>query len=134
LISNIQQKLKKDISVSVQLKKKSLQSALLSGRIKSEYSEPDIGEKGEKNMKKKTTYKSTTADLTDAILTSERIEDFLPSPELLVKKEESVKITISLSKSSVDFFKEKAKKAGVPYQVMIKTVIDRYSSHYQKTK
>lgn len=96
--------------------------------------EPGIGEKEGKNMRKKTAYKSTTADLTDAILSSERIEDFLPSPELLVKKEDNVKITISLSKSSVDFFKEKAKKAGIPYQVMIKTVIDRYSSHYQKIK
>ena len=131
---NIQQKPKKDIFASVWLKKKSLQSGLRSGTIESEFSEPATGEKGEKNMKKKTVYKSATADLTDAILSSERIEDFLPSPELLVKKEDNVKITISLSKSSVDFFKEKAKKAGIPYQVMIKNVIDRYSSHYQKTK
>ena len=130
----IQQKPEKDIFASVWLRKKSLPSGSPSGTIKSEYSELDIGEKGGKNMKKKTAYKSTTADLTDAISSSERIEDFLPSPELLVKKEENVKITISLSKSSVDFFKEKAKKAGIPYQVMIKTVIDRYSTHYQKKK
>ena len=134
MISNIQQKLKKDISVSVQLKKKSLQSALLSGRIKSEYSEPDIGEKGEKNMKKKIVYNSAPADITESIIASETIEDFLPAPEFLVKKEENVKITISLSKSSVEFFKEKAEKAGVPYQSMIKSVIDRYSSHYRKQK
>jgi len=85
-------------------------------------------------MKKKTTYKPASADLTDAILLSESIDDFLPPPELLVRKEDNVKITISLSKSSINFFKEQAKKAGVPYQTMIKTVIDRYSSHYQKTK
>ncbi|PKL17743.1 MAG: CopG family transcriptional regulator [Spirochaetae bacterium HGW-Spirochaetae-5] len=85
-------------------------------------------------MKKKTTYKSAPADLTEAIMLSESIDDFLPAPEFLIKKEENVKITISLSKSSVDFFKEKAKKAGVPYQTMIKTVIDKYSSHYLKSK
>lgn len=32
------------------------------------------------------------------------ISDFLPSPEELALKEESVKVTISLSKTSVDFF------------------------------
>ena len=96
---------------------------------------PATGEKVEKNMrKKKPAYKSAPADLADVIMSSEIIDDFLPAPELLVKKEESVKITISLSKSSVDFFKEKAKKTGVPYQTMIKTVIDMYSSHYQKSK
>lgn len=92
------------------------------------------GEKGEKNMKKKTTYKSASDDLADSIMASDIIDDFLPPPEMLIKKEDNVKITISLSKSSVNFFKEKAKKAGVPYQTMIKTVIDRYSSHYQKSK
>lgn len=67
-----------------------------------------------------------------AIESSERIEDFLPGPEQLIKKEDSVKITILLSKNSVAFFKEKAKKTGVPYQTMIKTVLDKYTSHYQK--
>ena len=32
------------------------------------------------------------------------IEDFLPSPEELVFKEENTKITISLTKETVDFF------------------------------
>jgi len=95
---------------------------------------PDTGEKGEKNMKKKIVYNSAPADITESIIASETIEDFLPAPEFLVKKEENVKITISLSKSSVEFFKEKAEKAGVPYQSMIKSVIDRYSSHYRKQK
>ena len=95
---------------------------------------PVTGEKGEKNMKKKITYKSAPADITESIICSEIIEDFLPSPELLFKKEKNVKITITLSKSSIDFFKEEAKKSGVPYQTMIKSVIDRYSSHYRKQK
>ena len=35
----------------------------------------------------------------------EVVADFLPPPELLVLKEETVKVTIALSKSSVSFFK-----------------------------
>ena len=38
------------------------------------------------------------------------ISDFLPSPHELALKDETVKVTISLSKASVDFFKEEAKK------------------------
>ena len=33
------------------------------------------------------------------------VKDFLPSPEELVLKENTVKVTISLTKDSVDFFK-----------------------------
>ena len=38
------------------------------------------------------------------------IDDFLPSPEELALKEETVKVTISLSKASIEFFKKEAKK------------------------
>jgi predicted DNA binding CopG/RHH family protein len=91
---------------------------------------PDAGEKGEQNMKKKTTYKAAPKHIADAIRVSDIIDDFLPAPENLIKKEETVKITILLSKKSIQFFKEKARKLGVPYQTMIKTVLDKYTSHY----
>ena len=91
----------------------------------------DIGEKGGKNMKKKINYKNAPKDISDAIISSKIIEDILPPPEKLVKKEENVKITILLSKDSVKFFKERAKKIGIPYQTMIKSVLDRYTTHYQ---
>jgi hypothetical protein len=39
------------------------------------------------------------------------IKDFLPKSEELALKEENVKITISLNKSSIDFFKKKAKNS-----------------------
>ena len=93
-----------------------------------------IGEKGERNMKKKIVYKSAPNDISDAIVSSKIIDDFLPAPERLLKKEDNVKITILLSKNSITFFKEKAKKIGVPYQTMIKTVLDKYTSHYQNNK
>jgi len=38
------------------------------------------------------------------------IDDFLPPPEELVFKEDNVKITLGLSRRSVEFFKTEAKK------------------------
>ncbi len=58
------------------------------------------------------------------------IHDFLPPPEELVFREEQVKVTISLSKRSVDFFKDAARKHHTSYQKMIRQVIDLYSSKY----
>jgi len=39
------------------------------------------------------------------------IADFLPSPAELAFREEGVKVTLALSKSSVDFFKAEAQAA-----------------------
>lgn len=85
-------------------------------------------------MKKKTTYKTAPKHIADAIRVSDIIEDFLPAPEKLIKKEETMKVTILLSRKSINFFKDKAKKIGVPYQTMIKNVLDRYTSHYEDNK
>ncbi|MBN1352539.1 CopG family transcriptional regulator [candidate division KSB1 bacterium] len=54
----------------------------------------------------------------------EIIADFLPSPEELVYKAETVKIAMSLSKTSVDFFKEVARKNRTQYQKMIRRLLD----------
>lgn len=61
------------------------------------------------------------------------IKYFLPPPDQLVLKEGNVKVTISLKKSSIDFFKEEAKKHHTSYQKMIRQVVDWYSAHYQKS-
>ena len=60
------------------------------------------------------------------------VKDFLPPPDQLVLKEENVKITISLKKESVDFFKKKAKEHHSSYQKMIREVVDWYASHYKQ--
>jgi len=54
------------------------------------------------------------------------IRDFLPSPEELAFREEDVKITITLSKRSVDFFKGKAAQTDTQYQRMIRKLLDAY--------
>jgi predicted DNA binding CopG/RHH family protein len=57
------------------------------------------------------------------------ISDFLPSPEELALKDETVKITIALSKTSVEFFKNEAKKYNTQYQKMIRRLLDEYTAH-----
>ena len=41
-----------------------------------------------------------------------QIEDFLPAPHQLVAPDETVKVTISLTRTSLQFFKREAKKTG----------------------
>ncbi len=61
-----------------------------------------------------------------------RVRDFLPPPNRLVIKSETAKITLALKKSSVDFFKQQAKKSHTKYQRMIRELLDRYASHYSR--
>jgi predicted DNA binding CopG/RHH family protein len=88
---------------------------------------PDIGEKEGGCMKTKIKY-------TDEPMGELKVvKDFLPKPEHLALKEENIKITISLNKSSVEFFKEKAKKQHTSYQKMIRRLIDWYATQHQKS-
>jgi len=57
-------------------------------------------------------------------------DETLPPPEDLVSREDTVKVTISLSKGSVSFFKREAKKHGTQYQKMIRRLLDLYVDHY----
>ncbi len=59
------------------------------------------------------------------------IKDFLPPPEKLVFKDDQVKVTISLNKSSVEFFKKEAKKHRTQYQKMIRALLDNYTMQHQ---
>ncbi len=54
------------------------------------------------------------------------VRDFLPSPQELAFREEDVKITITLSRKSVEFFKSEAVKADTQYQRMIRRLLDAY--------
>jgi predicted DNA binding CopG/RHH family protein len=80
----------------------------------------DIGEKGERFMKK--TVKYTDGEIEDFKI----LEDFLPSPENLAFRDENTKITISLTKGTVNFFKNEAKKHNTQYQKMIRNLLDLY--------
>lgn len=54
------------------------------------------------------------------------IPDILPSPAALAFREEGVKVTLALSRKSVEFFKEEAAKHHTQYQRMIRRLIDAY--------
>lgn len=60
------------------------------------------------------------------------VPDFLPSPEQLAFREEKVKITISLSKASLDFFKAQAHLHKTAYQKMIRGLLDAYAVQHMK--
>lgn len=60
------------------------------------------------------------------------IPDFLPSPDELAYCDDTVKVTISLSRASVEFFKREAKKRDTQYQKMIRKLLDAYSTAHQR--
>jgi hypothetical protein len=60
------------------------------------------------------------------------IPDFLPRPQDLVLRDEGVKVTISLSKRSVEFFKSEAKRYNTQYQRMIRRLLDAYAARYSR--
>lgn len=60
------------------------------------------------------------------------IPDFLPKPWELAALEKKEKITITLNKESVDFFKKQAKKYKTPYQAMIRNLLQQYAQRADK--
>ena len=75
---------------------------------------------------------SVKINYTDEPIEAKVIQDFLPPPEELAFREEGVKVTIALSKKSVEFFKSEAAKHHTQYQRMIRKLIDTYVETYAK--
>ena len=59
-----------------------------------------------------------------------RIKDVFPPPEELVMPQDTIKVTLSLSKSSINFFKRHAQRCHTKYQRMIRQLIDMYAARY----
>ncbi len=77
-------------------------------------------------MKSRTTY-------TDEPMGKVRVvTDFLPSPEQLAFREDNVKVTISLSRTSLDFFKKQACLHKTAYQKMIRSLLNAYAVQHMK--
>ena len=75
-------------------------------------------------MKKKITYTDEPMDNVKVV------RDFMPSPEELAFREETVKVTLQLSRSSVDYFKQEAQIHHTPYQRMIRRLLDEYTAQH----
>jgi predicted DNA binding CopG/RHH family protein len=54
------------------------------------------------------------------------VPDFLPPPSEFAFRDEGVKVTMALSKRSVEFFKSHAAKNQTQYQRMIRQLLDAY--------
>ncbi|MBM4127933.1 MAG: CopG family transcriptional regulator [Nitrospira sp.] len=61
------------------------------------------------------------------------VPDVLPRPEDLVFRDEGIKVTIALSKRSVEFFKGEARKHHTQYQRMIRRLLDAYAEHHKRS-
>ncbi len=59
-----------------------------------------------------------------------RITNVLPPPDKLAVSEHTVKVTLLLSKSSVEFFKRQAAQYETKYQRMIRRLVDQYAEQY----
>ncbi len=72
-------------------------------------------------------YAATKIKYTDEPLGKTHVvADFLPSPSELAFREEGVKVTLALSKKSLEFFKTEATKHHTQYQRMIRRLLDAY--------
>lgn len=76
-------------------------------------------------MKKKMEYDLPVGKLT-------QVADFLPPPNELFPKEESIKITLSVDSNTLRFFKSAAKDTGTKYQRMMRAVLNGYANRYKK--
>ncbi len=72
--------------------------------------------------------KRETSDLPIGKLT--RVKDMLPPPGELVMPEDTIKVTLLLSKTSVNFFKRKATQHRTKYQRMIRALVDQYAQRH----
>ena len=86
--------------------------------------EQDIGDKAGHTMNRQTDYTDEPLQI------GERVKDFLPPPSELVKREETVKVTLELTRESVDFFKQLARQEKIPYQRMLRGLIDAYAKQH----
>ena len=85
-------------------------------------------------MKEKTIYTNAPENIRESIDNGEKVIDFLPPPNQLIRKIPKVKITITLNTQSVNFFKQSAKENKVKYQTMINEVLDQYARLYSNNK
>jgi hypothetical protein len=54
------------------------------------------------------------------------IDDFLPPPEQLVPKKNTVRLTLDFTKESIEFLQREAQRQDASYEVMIRKLVDAY--------
>jgi hypothetical protein len=67
---------------------------------------------------------------TDEPMQMRLIKDFLPSPQQLATRGKRVKVSVEISKSSLDFFRQQAGRSKMQAKNMIGTLLDVYATQY----
>jgi predicted DNA binding CopG/RHH family protein len=88
--------------------------------------EPPNGAKVENSMK------NITPDPAEPIVDLTIVKDFLPSPEQLVPRKTTVRVTMEFTQESIEFFKREAKNHNASYQAMIRNLVDTYAKQQQQ--
>jgi predicted DNA binding CopG/RHH family protein len=85
-------------------------------------------------MKKIKGYSNAPAHIAEELKKSVPIDDFLPSPEsiaAMLKKQDTVPVTMKLKKNTLNRYKRFAAKKGIKYQTFVSTVLDSYALRLQ---
>lgn len=80
-------------------------------------------------MKKKVNYTDDRGEMPDKLFVVS--EDVLPSPAEFARALEREKVTINLSSGSLSKFRRVAKKHRMPYQALIREVLDRAATRIE---
>jgi predicted DNA binding CopG/RHH family protein len=81
-------------------------------------------------MRKNNGYTKAPKNIAKEIEQSIPVEDFLPSPEevaAMIKKEETIPVTMKLKKRTLERYKRFASKKGIKYQTFVSTLLDNYA-------
>jgi uncharacterized protein (DUF4415 family) len=78
----------------------------------------------------KTKYTDAPDDARESFDNPIFVENLLPSPEEFIRRAKKEKITISIDKHSLDFYKAYAKKHNAKYQTMINDVLGSYADKH----
>jgi len=91
-----------------------------------------IGAAVKNDMKKKIQHKKIIYT-DEPIQLGETVKDVLPSHAEFVFRETTKKVTIALTKRSLNYFKNIADRHDIPYQKMIRMVLDEYAQKRTST-
>ena len=69
---------------------------------------------------------STILDPAEPIGNVTIVDDFLPPPEQLVAKKNTVRLTLDFTKESIEFLQQEAQSQDASYEVMIRKLVDAY--------
>jgi len=83
-------------------------------------------------MQKPIRYRKAPRDVQAALTQAEVVTDFLPSPRQLLTKEETATLQLRVSKRTMQFFRQQAKRYRTTTQSVIRRVMDTYAQQFAR--